>query len=159
MTHGPIGALIQAGTKDLAYAPVSTDGMIPGVYTLGEMFQVLSLLRREADVPSEVRRLCGIASSFMPSSSSSWLDCVDLLLIEPASPDELIFRGAYLNRAQVINYVYDPVKAVSTNAARQVYNWYQKGLVERNVEAQVACADQIIAELPPDFDDRQLQTS
>src|ERR1700751_4026489 len=91
LLHGPLNPAARLGEK-LRSPPY---GRVPGVYTFGEMFQVIGVLRGERDIPEEIERLCSIQGNFHPVSTAVDFRDVDVAWVDPASPIDITFRGCH----------------------------------------------------------------
>jgi hypothetical protein len=144
---GPFDALAARDRRFLR-APLSTGGETPGIFSFGEIFQLLAVYRGEIDPPPEIRPLIGMEPEFQPVPGAGSLDVVDAVLVEPSSAYELKFRGYSINRSAVTNLVYDPLRHADPELYKLVYHWYEKGLVAGNHDVRQDRAEKLIARLP-----------
>src|SRR5665213_4362956 len=73
-------------------------GPINEVHTFGEMFQIIEILRGRKIIPPEFHNLSRTSPDLLAVPGAEDFVDVDVALVEPASPIELIFRDIVVNR-------------------------------------------------------------
>jgi hypothetical protein len=127
-------------------------GHVPFTYTFGEMFQTIEVLRGEREVPEEIRQLCFMDSEFIPVPRAADFNDVDVFLIEPASPVDMIYRDCYLNRIPLSNIVLQPLRALGKEAAKYANLWLRCELTAQDDEKRLELADALIDLMPDDLE-------
>jgi hypothetical protein len=129
-------------------------GQIRGIYTFGNMLQVVAILRGERDVPQEIRPLCALRANAGPRRGADTFADIDMALLEPASPIEITFRGCSLNRRLVVKLVVRPISALGPEAAKAAKRWFRVGIEGVNATVRAEAGRAAIDLLPPDFENR-----
>ncbi len=152
LLKGPLAAIKARGDRLTfsKYRPVGD------CYTFGLMLQVISLLRGEREVAKEVLPLCGLPLATRPVAGADTFDGVDMALLEPASPIEITFRGASLNRLKLSRFVIEPMRALGPQGAKAAAQWFRVGIEGVNPDVRVETANTMVSLLPGDFADRAL---
>ena len=155
--HAPINGYLRAGGREMARPQLSRDGSGPGVvYTFGEMSQMVAFMRGDMELPPEVKLLTGLSASFEPLPEVKSSDAFDVVLAAPSAALELTFRGYAINRGSMNQYVYDPIRAISPEVYKLIYNWYQNGVATQNEDVQRDTAEKLIAKLPENHERLEL---
>ena len=139
LMHGPLNPEARRGNQ-LRYPPY---GRVPGVYTFGEMFQVIDVLQGKREVPAEIEPLCAIHGNFHAVATASDFRDVDVVLAEPSSPVDITFRGCYLNRT-AMSQLISPIRDAGPMASKQFNRWFRTGLIEVNEAVREEAAEALI---------------
>lgn len=152
LLHGPLNPLARE-RKRLAYPKY---GPFPGVYTFGEMFQALDILLGKRDVPAEIRPFANIRPNFVARPSAVGFGEVDVVLVEPSSSVDLLYRGCYLNRTTLAQIVIAPLRATGREAAKAASQWLRTGLVGFDEAARAQGAEELVKHIPSDLPQKEL---
>ena len=120
---------------------VSVPRAIPLAHTVGQMLQIIGVLKGECDVPQELRPLCQMSPDLR--SDAGALSKIDVVLFEASSPIEIVFRGAHLNRNAVASEILAPVSRKRPDLKGIVKQWLRKGVLGMNDEVQQSAARQL----------------
>src|ERR1700722_8301706 len=146
--YGPLDPLLRTGEK-VRRAPY---GHIPFTYTFGEIFQAIEVLRGEREVPEELRPLCFMDSKFVPVLRAADFDDVDVFLVEPASPVDMIFRGTFLNRLPLSSIVLQPLRQIGKEAAKHANLWLRSILTAQDDEKRLEITEELLELMPDDLE-------
>lgn len=148
LLHGPLNPCARDGTR-FTYPKY---GPIPGCYTFGEMIQAIGLLRGERDVPPEIRPLCSMRPNLKAVPRALEFNDVDVALLEPASPIEILFRGCNLNRTCLAQHVIHPLQPLGKEVAKRLSTWFRAGLMGPNDEVRAEAAEDLVRLVPYDME-------
>ena len=151
LLHGPLNPCARDGTK-FTYPNY---GPVPGVYTFGEMFQVIEVLRGQRDVPPDIRPLCSMRPNFKAVPRAADFNDVDVALLEPSSPVEILFRGCNLNRAALAQQIANPIRALGPAASKCSAAWFRAGLMAMNEAARAKAAEELVGLIPDDMENAE----
>ncbi|MBA3811055.1 MAG: hypothetical protein H0X27_05305 [Caulobacteraceae bacterium] len=151
LLHGPLNPCARDGTR-FTYPKY---GPVPGVYTFGEMIQAIQILRGERDVPPEIRPLCNMRPNFKAVPGAAEFSDVDVALLEPSSPIEIIFRGCHLNRTCLAQQVMHPIRDLGRDAAKSLSTWFRAGLMAPDEEVRALAAEELVTFVPDDMADAE----
>lgn len=152
LLHGPLNPVARE-RKRLAYPKY---GPFPGVYTFGEMFQALDVLLGKREVPDEIRPLCNMRPNFVARPSAVGFDEVDVALLEPSSPVDIVYKGCNLNRTAVAQIVIAPIRATGREGAKLASQWLRTGLVGFDEATRAKAAEELVKHVPADLPQRDL---
>lgn len=130
---------------------------VPIIHTFGEMFQVVDILRGKKKVPRELRPLCRTSAALRALSDGGDFCDVDVAVVEPASPTELLFRGYSLNRGGVLNHIIRPIQKYGKDAAKAATRWFRVGLSGRNDQVRAETAEIVLRYLTDGSPETELQ--
>ncbi len=148
LLHGPLNPVARSAA-DFRYPKY---GPIPGVYTFGEMHQVIEVLRGQRNIPGYIRPLCGMSSNFRAVPGTAEFSDVDVALLEPSSPIDLVFRGCYLNRSGLAMHVAHPLRALGRQPAKHANLWVRTGLIGLNEKVRAEAAEELITYIPKNME-------
>ena len=140
LLRGPLRNVPDLASR-LACEPYS-----PGkaVHSFGEMFQIIEVMQAQRDVPAALRHLTSVPEDLGPVAGADTFAGLDVALIEPASPVELIFRGVFLNRTRIAQVLLKPLRERGGEFVRMSAKWLRVGLVGRNETVRVETASQML---------------
>lgn len=127
-------------------------GSLPGCLSVGQMLQLIALLRGRLDMPVEIRPLCEIRPTLRPAPVRSIFRDVDLALVEPASPIELSFRGFNLSWLALYQGLLGPLRSSTAQANQTVVRWLREGLLALDDEIRAASAAQLVELMGPEME-------
>jgi hypothetical protein len=127
-------------------------GPIRELHSFGEMFQIVEILRGQRKIPEEFQWITRMTELGPVPRAADFRD-VDVVLLEPASPVELTFRGVAFNR-NAITPKLKPIVDRGKEERKVAANWLRHGLVGLNeqirAEAAAKLADYVVGERPED---------
>ena len=128
-------------------------GFGPAKYTLGEMIQFIRILRGDLTVPPQLDVLAGLPAKFEPPPAARGLAEVDVVLVEPNSPDEILYGSYVLQRPAIVREMIRPIVAASKdpNVGEMAQAWYAEGVLRRDEEIRVSLGPQLGALVPDDL--------
>lgn len=149
LLHRPLGDF--GKFKYNVRARVGTGGLVRENYSLSEMVQLVRFLRGELFLPPEIKQLAGIDLGFEPLPNIRDFADVDVVLIEPSTPIDIVYGAHVLNRTAIIARIIEPIRAThpEPEMARQTNYWMTKGLYGGDVATQQRLAAEL-GELLPD---------
>jgi hypothetical protein len=120
----------------------------PVTFTFGEMFQVLDVMLGRRTLPGNIRGLACHPRFRSIGRTTDFRD-VDVVLVEPASPVDLIFRGYNINRAGLHKRVKSRIEKLGSEEKKLADRWYRAGLANFDDEVRAEAAARLLARLPP----------
>ena len=124
-------------------------GPIPETHSLGEMFQVMEILRGQMKVPEELRPMSRMVD-LKPVAGASDFSDIDVALLEPASPIELTFRGIALSRTIIRLKFLKLIVVLHEEKRKLATAWLREGLVGLNETVRAETAAKLVACVPGD---------
>lgn len=115
-------------TNALAVAKVGSNSPPDRVYSFGEVHQILDMIEGRRLPPAELRFFCDILDNFEPLPNKDGLDHVDVVLLEPVAPVDILLDGWCLNRNVIQRSITEPAKIISKEASKAAYDWYEIGI-------------------------------
>jgi hypothetical protein len=147
----PLGA--RAARRGEVRARVGAGGRTPVTHSLGDMVQFVRLLRGEIEMPAEARIFAGISPAFRPAPGAGDLAGVDVALVEPNTPVDIVFEGSRLQRNAIIRRILDPIRAAHPDPETKalVGAWFIDGLMECDDPARIGFGRRLAELVPADL--------
>jgi len=128
-------------------------GPIREIHSFAEMFQIVEILRGQRKIPEEFQ-LISRMTELRPVSGAADFGDIDVALLEPASPIELIFRGVAFHRNAITTNFLKPIMDRGREERKVGAIWLRHGLVGLNEEiradAAAKLAEYVIGDTPED---------
>jgi hypothetical protein len=117
---------------------------------LGQMRQVLEVWRGQREIPEDIQVLCANARRIrVPPGSTSFRD-IDVAVLEPVSPVELVFRGYSLSWRAILRGPLVSILALGPDEARLADRWLRAGLLASNEGHRAEAAAELFELVPSD---------
>jgi hypothetical protein len=131
--------------------------LYPTTYSFSEAIQFVRMLRGEISPPEEIRALAGFEADFQPNPAVGDFSAMDVVLLEPSTPIDIMYGGYALNRVALRQRVTDPIQAANPgpDVAKIASRWLHKGLLGGDEAAQIQLAGELMKLMPktlPGFD-------
>jgi len=148
LLHRPLGDF--GKLKYNVRARVGTGGSVRENYSLSEMIQFIRMLRGEIVIPPEIKELASMDARFEPLPDIGDLANVDVVLVEPSTPVDIVFGEYLLNRTAIIARIVGPIRAANPEPkfARMSNYWMTKGLYAGDVAVQQSLGAELAERLP-----------
>ncbi len=148
LLHRPLGDF--GKFKYNVRARVGTGGSVRENYSFGEMIQFVRLLRGEIVLPREIKELAGVDARFEPLPGIGDFANVDVVLVEPSTPFDIVLGDYLLNRTAIIARIVEPIRAANPEPkyARMSNYWMTKGLHAGDVAVQESLGAELAERLP-----------
>jgi hypothetical protein len=150
LVHWPMTRTSRAEGR-LAY---DAYGPIREVHSFGEMFQIVEILRGQRTITPELHLLTRMVE-LVPMPGASDFSDIDVVLLEPASPIELSFRGVAFNRSK-LNLLLKPIVEKGKEERRAGASWIRYGLVGLNEEIRAETAARLVQSVGGDSPEDEL---
>jgi len=128
-------------------------GPIREIHSFAEMFQIIEILRGQRKIPEEFQSISRM-TELAPVPGAADFGDVDVVLLEPASPIELIFRGVAFHRNAITTKFLKPIADRGPQERKVAATWLRHGLVGLNdeirAEAAAKLAGYVVGETPED---------
>jgi hypothetical protein len=133
-------------------------GPLREAHTFGEMFQLIEVLRGELSIPRALRHLAHLPQDLHSiRTAKQGFDGLDVLLLAPSSPVELVFRGISVNRAAVTRLVSDAARAhEDERVAKLLSRWMRVGLLDMKEPVRVEASTDLLKYIHDDSKDCHL---
>jgi hypothetical protein len=124
---------------------------MPVTHALGDMVQFIRFLRGEIVLPPQVKLLTGMNEHFRPLPSAGDFADVDVALVEPNTPTEILYGDFLLQRNAVISHIIDPIRIAHPDPAiaKMAGNWFMQGLISGNEATRLDLGSKLAALVPP----------
>jgi hypothetical protein len=122
----------------------------PTTYSFDESIQFIRMLRGEISASEEIRALAGFKTSFQPNPAVGDFRAMDVVLIEPSTPTDIVYGDYALNRVALRQCVTDPIQAANPGpeVAKLASRWLHKGLLGGDEVTQTQIAGELIKLMP-----------
>ena len=149
LLHQPLVA-VGAKREVKVRARLGIRGGTPLTHTLGELIQLIGVLRHEVTLPPGVKRLAGLPAAFQPLPGIGDLRNVDVVLVEPNTPVEIVYDSFALQRNAIINSILVPIRSANPGpeVAKMTAHWLVRGMMREDDSARRLGVD--LAKLVPD---------
>jgi len=128
-------------------------GPIKEIHSFAEMFQIIEILRGQRNIPEEFRAISRM-TELAPVPNAADFGDIDVALLEPSSPIDLIFRGVAFHRNALTAQFLKPIMDRGREERKVVAAWLRQGLVGLNeaIRAETAAklADYVVGDSPED---------
>jgi hypothetical protein len=94
-------------------------------------------------------------SEFVPVPRAAEFDDVDVFLVEPASPVDMIFRGSFVNRLPLSSIVLQPLRQIGKDASKFANLWLRSLLTAQDDEKRLEIAEALIELMPDDLENSE----
>ncbi|MBA3812187.1 MAG: hypothetical protein H0X27_11215, partial [Caulobacteraceae bacterium] len=131
-------------------ARIGTGAGTPYTHTLGEMLQLIGVLRGDVTLPAEVKRLAGFKAAFQPLPGIGDFGEVEVVLVEASTPVEILYDNIVLQRNSIVQHIIAPLRLAHPQpAVRKLSSrWIFHGLLRQDEEPQTLGRQ--LAKLVPD---------
>jgi len=129
----------------------------PPAYSFAEMFQFISVVRGEIVVPGPIMELAGFNKDFQPNPAIGDFEDMDVVLLEPNTPTDIMYGDYVLNRTAILNSILLPIRAAHPDleTAKMTNQWLTNGLLGGDEATQKELAEKLLGLMPktlPFFD-------
>lgn len=152
MIHWP---LTRTGSAD-GKLTLDSYGPIKEIHTFGEMFQIIDVLKGRKDIPKDYRYLAHMHGKLRPVAAAADFRNVDVALLEPASPIELVFRDVAVNRFAVNRAIRAEAGEENREAKKLSAQWMRVGLIGLDETVRASAAEKLLAHMNGDTEDAEL---
>ncbi|MGI8839357.1 MAG: hypothetical protein ACR2F8_00995 [Caulobacteraceae bacterium] len=145
LLHRPLGDFGKLNYN--VRARVGTGGQVRENYSFSEMIQFVRMLRGEIVLPPEIKELAGMDARFEPLPGIGDFAGVDVVLLEPSTPVDIVFGDYLLNRTAIIARIVQPIRDANPEPkyARMTNYWMTKGLYAGDVAVQESLGGELAA--------------
>ena len=152
------------GALTFALGPVQRDGRrlaftkyraLPVCMTVGQMLQLIDILRGRVVVGEAVRELCAIHPAFRADAIAPSFRDADLALVEPTSPVDITYRGCVLDWPAIQQRLLAPDLALGP-PAKLVANRWLRGLLAMREDIRSQAAGELLGLIPRDLEGGRL---
>jgi len=119
-------------------------GPLQLLHSFTQMFQRIQFIRGEREFPDEIRRLCRFPRDLGPLPEVADFRDLDVAIVEPTTPVDLMFRGFSLNRQAVQRFVGAAAGEGNKAVAALLTRWFRKGLIGFDEEARADAASKLL---------------
>jgi hypothetical protein len=134
-------------------------GTVGEVHSFGEIFQLLDVLQGNKDIPQELRPYAHMRPRFRRAAGTADFHELDLVLLGPSSPVELVFRGVAMNRTATMRQVLASVEDETGQAEKFLNRWSRVGLVSLNEAVRAQAAARLLEYMPGNSENAELARS
>ncbi len=122
----------------------------PTTYSFEECKQYIRMVRGEISLPREIGDLAGFQPDFQANPEAGDFHTMDVVLIEPGTPIDIMYGDYALNRVAVRQCIIDPIEAANPGAdvAKIGSRWLHKGLLGGDEATQTQTAEQLAGLMP-----------
>lgn len=132
-------------------------GRIGEIHTFGEIFQTIGILRGEVAIPAELKTYAHIHRKLQPLPlTERRFENVDLVLLGPSSPIELMFRGVSINRTALVREISAQVQDDTGWGEKLVGRWFRIGLVGLNETVREEAGEKLLGYIRGDSEEAEL---
>jgi hypothetical protein len=132
-------------------------GTVRPLHTFGEMFQTLDILDGKKTVPPELIHLTRLSRGMVATPAANGFADLDLALVEPASPIELLFRDITINRMRIHNYVRMGLAKEDEEGLKLLTAWFREGLGRLKDDVRADAAAKLVDHIGGDSETDELR--
>lgn len=124
--------------------------LFPTTYSFQEAIQFIRMLRGEISPPPEIRALAGFRADFQANPAVGDFAAMDVVLVEPSTPIDIVYDGYALNRVALRQCIADPILAAhpGPDTAKTVSRWLHKGLLGGDEATQAELGERLVKLAP-----------
>ena len=145
---GPLSNALRVAGRGRSMLDCGRHGAGVDCFNLGQIRQVLEVWRGEREIPDDIRALCATARRLRLPRGSAPFRYIDVALLEPVSPVELVFRDYSLSGAEIFKTLLGPVRALGPDEARAAGRWLRAGLLRGDEVKRAKGAAELVELLP-----------
>jgi hypothetical protein len=117
------------------------------LHSFRQMHQRIQLIRGERAFPSTMRMLCRFPHDLKALPGIADFHDLDVTLVEPTTPVDLVFRGFSINRRALQRIVYPAAGENDETTATVIKRWFRNGLVGFNEEIRKEAVEYLLTRI------------